>query len=291
MKHVVDMYTAQLKTGPNTKGVGNQPLAPKVLADGTKEFHLTAEARRLGGRAGQDRARVDVQRHRARAVDQGRTSATRCVSSSTTSCRCRRACTSTASRCRSTWTACPTSRSSRSSPAESFTYEFTANKPELGMYHSHHDAQVQVPNGMLGIFQIGDPALPPQHRPGDAGRADGAERRRRDRLVAERQVVPGDRAGHRARRRLGGDQLLQRGSPDPPDAPARVAAARDRRGRLSAAAAVHGRHARRSRPGSGSRRSCTSRRTSSARTTRPASGRSTATSSRTPKARTACSAW
>ena len=33
------------------------------------------------------------------------------------------------------------------------------------MYHSHHDAQVQVPNGMLGIFQIGDPALPPNTGP------------------------------------------------------------------------------------------------------------------------------
>src|SRR5205823_6595610 len=43
MSKVVDVYTAQLKTGANTKGVGNQPLQPKVLPDGTKEFHLTAE--------------------------------------------------------------------------------------------------------------------------------------------------------------------------------------------------------------------------------------------------------
>ena len=50
-------------------------------------------------------------------------------------------------------------------PGQTFTYDFTANKPELGMYHSHHDAQVQVPNGMLGIFQIGDPALPPNTGP------------------------------------------------------------------------------------------------------------------------------
>jgi FtsP/CotA-like multicopper oxidase with cupredoxin domain len=50
-------------------------------------------------------------------------------------------------------------------PGKSFTYEFTATKPELGMYHSHHDAQVQVPNGMLGVFQVGDPALPPNTGP------------------------------------------------------------------------------------------------------------------------------
>ena len=46
-------------------------------------------------------------------------------------------------------------------PGKSFTYEFTATKPEVGMYHSHHNAQVQVPNGMLGVFQVGDVALPP----------------------------------------------------------------------------------------------------------------------------------
>ena len=50
-------------------------------------------------------------------------------------------------------------------PGKSFAYEFTVNKPELGMYHSHHDAQVQVPNGMLGVFQVGDPALPPNTGP------------------------------------------------------------------------------------------------------------------------------
>jgi len=46
-------------------------------------------------------------------------------------------------------------------PGESFTYEFTALEPAVGMYHSHHDAQVQVPNGMAGAFLIGDMPLPP----------------------------------------------------------------------------------------------------------------------------------
>ena len=50
-------------------------------------------------------------------------------------------------------------------PGHSFVYAFTANKPELGMYHSHDDAQVQVPNGMLGIIQVGDVALPPNTGP------------------------------------------------------------------------------------------------------------------------------
>ena len=42
MKAPADAYVAQLTKGANTKGVGNQKLAPKVLADGTKEFDLTA---------------------------------------------------------------------------------------------------------------------------------------------------------------------------------------------------------------------------------------------------------
>ncbi len=44
MAKAVDVYVAQLKNGPNTKGVGNQPLdADRCSPDGTKEFHLTAE--------------------------------------------------------------------------------------------------------------------------------------------------------------------------------------------------------------------------------------------------------
>ena len=41
-------------------------------------------------------------------------------------------------------------------PGESFTYEFTALEPGVGMYHSHHDAQVQIPNGLAGAIIIGD---------------------------------------------------------------------------------------------------------------------------------------
>jgi len=41
-------------------------------------------------------------------------------------------------------------------PGASFTYEWTALEPAVGMYHSHHDAQVQVPNGMAGAILIGD---------------------------------------------------------------------------------------------------------------------------------------
>src|SRR3954447_23109174 len=42
MKEPVTAYVAQLTKGANTTGVGNQKLAPKVRADGTKEFDLTS---------------------------------------------------------------------------------------------------------------------------------------------------------------------------------------------------------------------------------------------------------
>ena len=41
-------------------------------------------------------------------------------------------------------------------PGGSFSYEFTALEPSVGMYHSHHNAQVQVPNGLAGALLIGD---------------------------------------------------------------------------------------------------------------------------------------
>lgn len=45
-------------------------------------------------------------------------------------------------------------------PGQSFTYEFTALEPAVGMYHSHHNAQTQVPNGLAGAFLIGDMPIP-----------------------------------------------------------------------------------------------------------------------------------
>ena len=43
---------------------------------------------------------------------------------------------------------------------ETFTYTFVAHGPAVGMYHSHHDAVRQVPDGLAGAFLIGDEPLP-----------------------------------------------------------------------------------------------------------------------------------
>lgn len=41
-------------------------------------------------------------------------------------------------------------------PGEMFTYEFVARESAVGMYHSHHNAQVQVPNGLAGALLVDD---------------------------------------------------------------------------------------------------------------------------------------
>jgi uncharacterized cupredoxin-like copper-binding protein len=58
-------------------------------------------------------------------------------------------------------------------PGESFTYAFDTDEVAVAMYHAHHHAQLQVPNGLLGMFYVGEPPLP-------AGQTIGG------------QTVPGD---------------------------------------------------------------------------------------------------
>ncbi len=41
-----------------------------------------------------------------------------------------------------------------------FTYEFVADEDAIGMYHAHNHAQMQVVNGMFGVFRIGNNPIP-----------------------------------------------------------------------------------------------------------------------------------
>lgn len=41
-------------------------------------------------------------------------------------------------------------------PGETYTYEFVASEPSVGMYHPHHHGQMKLPNGMFGVFLIGE---------------------------------------------------------------------------------------------------------------------------------------
>jgi FtsP/CotA-like multicopper oxidase with cupredoxin domain len=45
-------------------------------------------------------------------------------------------------------------------PGETFTYEWTTVEPAVGIYHSHHDAQIQIPDGMFGSFIVGEMPIP-----------------------------------------------------------------------------------------------------------------------------------
>ncbi len=45
-------------------------------------------------------------------------------------------------------------------PGDEFIYEFVAQGPAVGIYHSHHNAQEQIPNGMFGAFTIDEMPIP-----------------------------------------------------------------------------------------------------------------------------------
>ena len=46
-------------------------------------------------------------------------------------------------------------------PGQTYTYAFTAQRtPMVGMYHSHHNAVKQVPNGLAAMFLIGEMPVP-----------------------------------------------------------------------------------------------------------------------------------
>lgn len=159
MAKTVDIYTAQLKTGPNTKGVGNQLLTPQVTANGTKVFRLTAKladwelspgksvrAWTFNGTVPGPWIKVNVGDHVRVVVDN------KLPMSSGVHFHGLEVPFET--------DGVPDVTQEPILPGDQFVYEFDAKGPQLGMYHSHHNAQVQVPNGMLGIFQVGDSPLP-----------------------------------------------------------------------------------------------------------------------------------
>lgn len=45
-------------------------------------------------------------------------------------------------------------------PGDTFIYEFPILEPAVGIYHPHHDAQVQIPDGMFGAFMVGQMPIP-----------------------------------------------------------------------------------------------------------------------------------
>jgi FtsP/CotA-like multicopper oxidase with cupredoxin domain len=158
-KAPVDAYVGQLKNGPNTKGVGAQVLDPKVLPDGTKEFDLTTKVVDWEVEPGKtvqawtyngtvpgptikvqpgDRVRVvlDNQLPESTAIHFHGIDTPNAMDG------------------------VPYVTQDPVKPGETFTYEFVAQGPAVGTYHSHHHAEHQVPDGLMGAFLIGDEPVP-----------------------------------------------------------------------------------------------------------------------------------
>jgi FtsP/CotA-like multicopper oxidase with cupredoxin domain len=151
---------ARTKAFPaKTAGVGGQELAPKVLADGTKEFDLTAsefdwevEPGKVVKAWGYNKMvpgptiRVGVGDHVKIVLKNELPESTVLHSHGLI--------------VPNAMDGVPDITQEPIKPGESFTYEFTTREAQVAMYHSHHDAAKQVTNGLLGAFYVGEMPIP-----------------------------------------------------------------------------------------------------------------------------------
>jgi FtsP/CotA-like multicopper oxidase with cupredoxin domain len=142
-----------------TDGVGAQEMAPKVLADGTKEFDLTASEFDWEIEPGKTvkawgyNEQVPGPTIRVAVGDKIRIVLTNKLPEYTVL-------HSHGFVVPNKQDGVPDITQDAIKPGDTFTYEWTVREPMVGMYHSHFDAQVQVPNGLLGAFYAGDMPLP-----------------------------------------------------------------------------------------------------------------------------------
>jgi manganese oxidase len=164
MKKQIDQYVGQLKQGPNTKGVGNQPLPPKVLPDGTKEFDLTAKIVDWELEPGKTvkawtyNGQVPGPMIKVANGDKVRIVLTNDLPQST-------ALHLHGIEAPNSMDGVPFVTQDPITPGKSFTYDFVAKGPAVGMYHSHDYALGQVSNGMAGAFIVGDEPIPAGYGP------------------------------------------------------------------------------------------------------------------------------
>ncbi len=142
-----------------TEGVGAQVLAPTILADGTKQFELTASVVQWEVSPGK---RVEAWTYNGTVpgptlvADDGDKVAVVLHNNlrESTSIHFHGLETPNAMDGTTDVTQEPVK------PGQSFTYAFVAHGPAVGMYHSHHNAVKQVPNGMAGAFLVGHERVP-----------------------------------------------------------------------------------------------------------------------------------
>ena len=143
-----------------TEGVGAQDLEPTVLPDGTKQFELTVsqiewevepgkvvEAMAYNGTVPGPTIRVQV-------GDRVRVVVTNEMDQST-------AVHWHGILVPNAMDGVPDITQPPIAPGETFTYEFTTREPAVGMYHSHHNAAHQVPDGLAGAFLVDQMPVPP----------------------------------------------------------------------------------------------------------------------------------
>ncbi len=159
MKEPVDAYVAQLEEGANTEGVGNVPMEPKILADGTKEFTLTTEVIDWEVEPGKTvrawayNGMVPGPLIRVNTGDKVRVVLDNQLPQST-------AIHFHGVETPNSMDGVPDVTQPPVKPGEQFVYEFVAKGPAVGMYHSHHHAEHQIPDGLAGAFIIDDLPVP-----------------------------------------------------------------------------------------------------------------------------------
>lgn len=154
------MMAVRTKAFPaKTAGLGGQLITPKLLPDGTKQFDLTTSVVKWEVEPGKV---VDAMAYngavpgptiKVAVGDKVRLVVHNELPSST-------AVHFHGVRVPNSQDGVPDITQAPIKPGATFTYEFTTTEPAVGMYHSHHDAQVQVPAGLAGAFLVGEVALP-----------------------------------------------------------------------------------------------------------------------------------
>ena len=142
-----------------TEGVGAQPLEPTVLPDGTKRFELTAEITKWEVEPGKivdawsyngvvpgPTIQVEVGDHVQLALDN--------QLPESTSIHLHGVLLPNA------MDGVPDITQAPIKPGETFVYDFVAREPMVGIYHSHHHAEHQVPDGLFAPFLVGDMPTP-----------------------------------------------------------------------------------------------------------------------------------
>ena len=158
MDEVMAAPTKAFLAGVETAGVGAQPLAPKVLGDGTKEFDLTTrvvdwevepgkvvKAWAYNGTVPGPTLKVDIGDRVKVVLHNELPSRLHPLPRPDDP---------------NSMDGVPDITQPPVKPGRSFTYEFVAKGPAVGMYHSHHNAVKQVPNGLAGMFLVGQQPLP-----------------------------------------------------------------------------------------------------------------------------------